>query len=136
MFEPNRCSGPEPNTVKLEVNRECLLFVLDRYFHPQVVCANPGGCCERIEDTIRFLTRNLEREERLMDLSGFTDAQAHKQDHERVLRHLDKMMRTLVCSRYDNTQVAEFLETWADDHALAFDKPFGDFLRTHGKGVN
>ncbi len=93
------------------------------------MCAEPGGSCNRIEDTIHFLVRNLKREEQLMDLSGFPDAAAHKRDHELVLRRLDRMRHTLVCGRYDNTQVAEFLQGWIDQHTSAFDKHFGRYLQ-------
>ncbi len=131
MNETDTVSSPHVYARGLDANRDSLLFLLDKLFHPQVMCAEPGGSCARIDDTIRFLKRNLTREERLMDLVRYPDAAAHKRDHQQVLRRLESMQRTLICGLYDNTQVAGFLDAWAERHAIDFDKPFGDFLYAH-----
>ena len=113
----------------IDASRECLSYVLDRLFHPQVICAAPGRRCARIEDTVRFLRRNLEREERLMSEAAYPGFAAHKREHEKFLRKLEMMKRTLICGDYDNALVSEFLTEWTRSHASAFDKPLGDFLR-------
>ena len=129
MYEETVCSDREAIVKGMGACRESLHFLLDRYFHPQTICANPGERCQRIDDTIRFLTRNLGREERLMMLSEYADAAAHKRDHKMALQKLEELRDTLICGHYENTQIADFLENWVDDHAVAFDKPFEDFLR-------
>jgi len=129
MFINRHFVNVDTGVGSLEESRQCLQFVLDRLFHPQTICATPGGVCARIKDTVRFLSRNLEREERLMLDSGYSDFAAHKREHEKLLLKLANMERTLVCGDYDNSQVSEFLTDWVNHHVSAFDKPFGDFLR-------
>lgn len=113
----------------LDVSHKCLEFVLDRLFHPRMMCAVQGGACARIKDTIRFLARNLEREEQLMRAAKYPRFAVHAREHKKLLEKLTKMERTMICGDYDNRQVSEFLADWMDDHVTAFDKPFGDFLR-------
>ena len=112
----------------LDESRQCLQFVLDRLFHPQMICAEQGGVCARIKDTRLFLSRNMEREERLMLESGYPGFAGHKREHEKLLLKLADMERTLICGEYDNRQVSEFLTDWVNHHISAFDKPFGNFL--------
>lgn len=125
-------SSVDTGVKAIDASRECLSFVLGRLFHPQVICARPGGACSRIEDTVRFLARNLEREEHLMTETGYPGFAAHKRQHRKLLENLDGMKRRLVCGEYDNALVADFLSEWTNDHTIAFDKPFGDFLRENG----
>ena len=132
MFGTNGSSSVDTGVKAIDASRECLSFVLDRLFHPQVICARPGGACSRIEDTARLLARNLEREEHLMTKTGYPGFAAHKREHRKFLDDLDGMKRRLVCGEYDNALVAGFLSEWTFDHATAFDKPFGDFLRENG----
>jgi len=128
MAEANAIPIPDPFVRGIEARRESLLFILDEYFHPQVICADPGGPCTRIEDTIQFLIRNLKWEEWQMEQAGYPDTRAHKKDHEQILLRLQRMKNSFLCSRYDNRQVAQLIESWADQHSLAFDKPFEDFV--------
>ena len=134
MFETNRSSNDNDAVRIIEASRDCLVFVLHQLFHPQMICADPGGTCSRIEDTIRFLSRSLEREERLMAATGYPALAAHKREHEKLLRKLERMKRTLVCGGYDNTLVFDDVTEWTRNHAAAFDKPVTDFLRKHGSG--
>ncbi len=129
MYEARVSHIPESYVKRMDTNRESLFFVLDQYFSPKVICADSGRSCLRIRDTIRFLKRNLEQEERLMELSGYSGLATHKRDHMTALETLEKLNATLMCNHYDNDVVAGFIEDWADKHALAFDKPFTDFLR-------
>ncbi len=132
MFATNAPSAIDTGVKAIDASRECLSFVLGRLFHPQVICARPGGVCSRIEDTVRFLVRNLEREEHLMTRSGYPGFAAHRREHGKLLENLNDMEHRLVCGEYDNALVADFLSEWTNDHAAAFDKPFGDFLRENG----
>lgn len=132
MFGTNRFTSADTGVRDMDASRECLSFVFDRLFHPQVICADPGGTCERIEDTIRILKRNLEREERLMTDAEYPGLAAHKRGHDELLRKLEKMKSTLICGDYDNALVTDFLTEWTKSHSASFDKPFGDFMRERG----
>ncbi len=132
MFQTNHSSDDNDAVRTIDASRESLIFVLDQLFHPKVICADPGGTCSRIEDAIRFLSRNLEREERMMATAGYPGFAAHKREHKKLLRKLKKMKRTLVCGSYDNALVFDVVTEWTKNHTDAFDKPFGDFVRERG----
>lgn len=133
MPESSTQSSSDTYESGIKVRHECLLYVLDEYFHPRVICSDHGSSCSRIEDTMRFLGRNLMWEEENMDVSDYPDVLAHKRDHEHILRQLRAMKDTLECSRYDNSHVANLIKKWARDHADNFDRPFANFLQQRTK---
>ncbi len=120
MFRTHHFSNADDEFKAIDVSLDCLVFVLRQLFHPQMICADPGGTCSRIEDTIRFITRNLDREEQLMAAAGYPALAAHKREHEKLLQKLERMKRTLVCGNYDNTDVFDFVMDWTKRHAAAF----------------
>ncbi|HEB79244.1 MAG TPA: hypothetical protein ENI79_02055 [Rhodospirillales bacterium] len=134
MLGTNHFSNGDAGVRAIDAGREYMFFVLDRFFHPQVICADPGGTCSRLEDAIHFLKKHQEREERLMIEAGYLGYgfATHKRKHKELQRNLDKMRRTLVCGGYDSAMVADFLTEWMKRHATNFDKPFGDFVRRGG----
>ncbi len=107
---------------------DALLFVLERYFHKQTTCGESATTCQRITDTQRLLSRNLQREERLMLEAHYPDYEEHRREHQIILQALGDFEENLVCNTYDNEAVAHLVLTWARDHANRFDKPFCDFL--------
>lgn len=131
MYEDNHPTGTEDPIRTIIESSKCLKFVIERYFHPKVICAEEGGSCGRLENTILLLSRNLEREERMMEEAGYPDLASHKKEHETILRNLETLRRTLSCGSYDNDLVFEFVSEWAENHAQEFDAPFGVFLREH-----
>jgi hemerythrin-like metal-binding protein len=132
MFETSRPIGASTGVRLIDANWESLAFLLDQLFHPSVICAGSRKLCPRIEDTIRFLTRNLEREERLMGEAAYPGFAAHKREHDILRQKLVQMKSTLICSQYDNALVSRFLRDWTKNHTQTFDKPLGDFLRERG----
>lgn len=120
---------------------ESLTYLTERFFESRVICADPGGTCNRITDTIHFLRRNFQREEEMMDVVGYPEAALHKKEHEDLLRKLMELKRTLVCSGYDNAMLFELITNWKRNHIPRFDEPFGRYLHelemnsTRGKGL-
>ena len=110
-------------------NRETLLFVLGRYFHPQTTCAELSEKCVRLDDTFQLLKRNFKREERIMTAAGYLDIDQHSQEHRYLLDHLARMRDEMSCSRYDNLRVAKFLYQWTQNHARTFDGEFAAYLQ-------
>lgn len=133
MYGKNNFSNTGEADARVVVaSRECLFFTLERLFHPQVICSNPGGNCSRLEDVIHFLTQNHEQEERLMIETGYPMFATHKRKHKALMRTLKGMKRTLICGDYDSSMVAEFLTEWMRRHAADFDNSFGEFLKEKG----
>ena len=117
----------------IDVGHECLMFLIERFYHPSVICHEGGGTsCGRIEQTIRFVRRQFEREEDLMRLSGFDDLHAHVSEHQELLARLDALYRQLEGSRYDNESVGATLRDWCRDHVERFDRAFGSHLESCG----
>ena len=131
MFGTDHFATTVSGVRTIDASRKCLSFVLGRLFHPRVICAAPGGRCTRIEDTILFVRRNLDREDRLMTEAAYPGFAAHKREHKTLLSELDGMRRTLICGSYDNALVSDFLTDWTRRHTASFDKPFGEFLHDH-----
>lgn len=129
MFEHQHFSHMPTGIPSLDESHRSLQFLLDRLFHPQVMCGDQGGQCSRIRDTIRFLSRNLAHEERLMRAAGYPAATAHEREHRKLLRRMARMERSMSCSDYDNQRISGFLTAWMNHHVAVFDKPFGAFLR-------
>ena len=140
MFKTKRFTDADNGARTITASHEFMSFVLDNFFHPRVICAEPGGTCSRMKEAIRILGWHLEREEWLMAAAGYSEFTAHKREHAKLLRKLEKMKRTLVCGSYDNALVYGVITEWMHVHAGAFDRPFGDFLRerapdpNHGRG--
>jgi hypothetical protein len=107
---------------------ESLLYLTEKFFESRVICADPGGTCNRIADTIHFLRRNFQREEQMMDVVGYPEAAPHKKEHKDLLRKLIKLKRTLVCSGYDNAMLFDLITDWKMNHVPRFDEPFGRYL--------
>lgn len=135
-YEGDRIAKADADIRKIVENRKCLTFVIEQYFHPKVICADPGGTCARLDDTIALLSRNLKREEMMMEEAEYPDLTTHEKEHEKVLGNLDTLRRTLVCGGYNNHLVFKFLMDWADNHSRSFDKYFEDFLRGRDKGID
>lgn len=117
----------------IDVRHECLMFLVDRFYHPTVICHGGGGpACRRIEETLLFMRRQLEKEEHLMRLSGYADLPSHVRDHREIIARLEALHRELECSRYDNEAVGALIRDWCRDHVEHHDRPFGTFLESCG----
>ena len=129
MSHSTRSAGTSFGENELRSAMESLSYLTAKFFESRVICANPGGTCNRITDTIRFLRRNFEREERMMDVVDCPEAVSHKKEHKDLLRRLTRMQRTLVCSGYDNAMLFDLITDWQKNHIPRFDEPLGKHLR-------
>ena len=125
-------SGKERTGVRMtDTSRECLFFLVEKFFHPKVICPQPARSCRRIGDTLAYLRRNFEREETLMRLCGYPNLHRHKAEHDQLLRDLAYLHKTLNCSAYDNEQIRVLITDWTMRHARDHDRRFGDFLKSN-----
>lgn len=108
---------------------ECLSFVTSRFFGPDGRCENPGLRCRRISETIRFLERNFEREESMMDAWRFPGAKHHKVAHKELLNHLYQLEHDLYCNNYDNTVLLKLITAWQKEHVSRFDEPLVRYVQ-------
>lgn len=129
----NGATAPTTGVRTLDVGHECLMFIVEQFYHPSVIChEGEDAPCRRIGETIRFVRRLLEREERLMTESGYAEASAHIEDHREFLARLEALHSELSCSRYDNRAVDTLLRDWSREHVERFDRHFAAWLESRG----
>lgn len=114
-----------------DTSRECLFFLVEKFFHPKVICPQPARTCQRIGDTLSYLRRNFEREEALMRLCGYPYLQRHKAEHDQLIKDLEYLHKTLTCSGYDNQKIKVLVTDWSLRHAKDHDRRFGEFLKAN-----
>jgi hemerythrin len=115
----------EKNTVRfIDANKECLEFLARHYFDPAVACHDQNSSCPRIEDTLRFIERNFEREEFLIRASGYKAFDEHKKDHEVLTKALKRIQKKFKCNEYDNAIVIDEIKKWISRHTAEFDHDF------------
>lgn len=120
--------GFKKNTVRfIDANKECLEFLTRHYFDPAVICHNENSSCPRIEDTLRFIERNFEREEFLIRASGYKAFDEHKNDHKVLIKSLQRIQKKFKCSEYDNSLVVDEIMKWLARHTAEFDHDFIQF---------
>jgi len=129
IFQSTISAGPGLGARALKSTMESLSFLTRQYFEPRVICANPGGTCDRIVDTIRFLERNFEREEKMMDRIDYPERVRHKMEHDALLQKLIRMQHAFVCGGYDNAILLTLIDRWQMSHIRAYDEPLGKYLR-------
>jgi hemerythrin len=121
----------------IDVGHECLMFLVDRFYHPSVICHGADGpACRRIEETLLFMRRQLDREEHLMRLSGYADLPDHVRDHREIIARLKALHRDLECSRYDNHAVGALIRDWCRGHVERHDRPLGAYLESCGLSLS
>jgi diguanylate cyclase (GGDEF)-like protein/hemerythrin-like metal-binding protein len=85
-----------------------------------------------LEEVIVEARKHFAREEELFVQHGYAGGEAHKTDHEHLLREALHFKERL--KQGEETKVLHFLRSWLVMHILHADKPFADFLaRNDGK---
>ena len=83
-------------------------------------------------DLVEFTREHFRSEERLMESANYRDLQAHRDDHNALLRHLTLQ---LVALTLQARPLAEsdllFFRDWFVVHTETFDWPLADFLNSH-----
>lgn len=118
---------------QLDVASESLSFLIDHLFRPGVECKRRDGrhCphdgCGKVSAILRFITRNVVAEDRLMAETGYPDAVAHRRAHVELLAALHDLFERRLCSD-DDEIIRASVTAWAADHARRYDKPLGAWL--------
>lgn len=81
-----------------------------------------------------YTQEHFQREENLMQKSGYPDFDAHKEQHEKLLERVTDLKRELDNARsLVALETAELLRFWLTSHILLSDKQFADYL--HNRDV-
>lgn len=72
-------------------------------------------------------------EERYFDVFGYSDAPAHKAQHEGFVHQVEDFQQGFRDDRLMlSIDVMDFLSTWLVEHIKGSDRAFGPFLNQHG----
>lgn len=105
----------------IDANKECLHFLTKQFFDPAVICMEGETSCPRLNETLRFIERNFEREEYLIRASGYEAFDEHRKDHQSLILTIKKIKEKYGCSEYDNSLVVSEINEWLTRHTTEFD---------------
>jgi hypothetical protein len=129
----------ETGVREIDAGNEGLRYLLQRLFEPGVECrrgrGGKGDCdfsqCSRIEAIIRYVTRNFARQEQVMAQCGYSNREAHCNDHSLLVDGLKAMQRACLCADRQRDTLCEFIESWMSAHFAHYDWPLGKWAATH-----
>jgi hemerythrin-like metal-binding protein len=84
---------------------------------------------------IKYMAAHFKREEAEMDRIGYSDATAHRNEHEKLVREvLDLQKRFNEGNALLTVKVSKFLKDWLVNHIMETDKAFGVGIRQASTG--
>ena len=86
---------------------------------------------QELAGLVRFFGFHFATEERLAEEAGL-DFEAHRREHQKNLRLLDKACAEQRLGKLDLRTFLRYLEYWFEHHINEYDKPFGERLLGHG----
>lgn len=120
---------------QVDAANESLFFLISHLFKPGVECKRRGGYCPhdgcgKVSAVLRFVTRNIAAENRLMAEAGYPDAAAHHRAHDELLAAVRDLFERCLCGDEDDDMIRAVITAWAKDHVQRHDKPLGAWLAT------
>ena len=119
---------------QLDVANESLSFLIGHLFRPGVECKRRDGrhCphdgCGKVSAILRFITRNVVAEDRLMAETDYPDAVVHRRAHVDLLAALRDLFDRRLCGDEDDEMIRASVSAWEADHARRYDKPLSAWL--------
>lgn len=124
---------------QVDAANESLFFLISHLFKPGVECKRRGGYCphdgcSKVSAVLRFVTRNVAAENRLMAEAGYPAAAAHNRAHDELLAAVRDLFERCLCGDEDNGMIQTVVTAWAKDHVQRHDKPLSAWLAA-GQGI-
>jgi hemerythrin len=83
-----------------------------------------------LRELIKYAEEHFQREERLMDQSGYLDLLEHQIVHEELVTKVFELHEKYASGdAHISDEVMEFLRLWLVEHILHMDKKFGDWYQ-------
>jgi hemerythrin len=83
-----------------------------------------------IHGLIRYTHDHFADEEKEMLADKYKGYKAHKKEHEKLLRQVEKYRKRLAKGEEFGEELFIFLKNWLLDHILVTDKKYGSFFET------
>ena len=107
------------------------LFAIGRELYGAMSVGQGKGAVGRILDRlVRYTSVHFAHEERLMRLHEYPDFEAHKAQHEALIRHVLKFQAEFDGGRAIMTvQLLQFLKDWLETHIRGCDLAYAPHLK-------
>jgi len=84
-----------------------------------------------LETLVEYTEKHFAHEEQNMDKYDFPDAEAHKEEHEKLKNKIIDYQQKIASGTTGlSPQIMGFLRAWLLDHIVETDKHFGDYLKS------
>ncbi|MEO5333689.1 MAG: bacteriohemerythrin [Magnetococcus sp. YQC-5] len=111
-----------------------LIKMINRLFGA-TLSSQPGAVLQGVLDELTdYVVRHFAREEDYMLRLGFSDYQAHKEDHHRLIESVGVFTEQILSGVAFNIkdQIEHILRDWLVTHIQVYDKQMGQFLNEQG----
>ena len=95
-----------------------------KYYAPAEVAV------QLFDEMVSYAQFHFETEERLMDQYGYSDDEAHKLGHQRLIESANYLRGKFI--QGNELLVLQSIKDWLLPHILIMDKPFASYLVQHG----
>jgi hemerythrin-like metal-binding protein len=129
------CKNLSVGVREIDAATEGLCYLMGRLFEPLVECRRAAGYCDRTQCTridalLRYVDRNFQAQEHLMERVDYPHEDHHKREHWRLLHQLRRMRDANVCADRDRAVVSEVVGRWMVEHAGECDRRLGSWAVT------
>ena len=109
------------------------LFQLLNTLHKTLSDSEPNVISKHLDEFIDFTVSHFQTEERLMQENGYPDYEAHKLEHDKLVKMFVELLKGFH-EEGDNLSQAStiFIKDWLTQHIPNRDKPYGPFLNDKG----
>nr|WP_321239773.1 bacteriohemerythrin [uncultured Tolumonas sp.] len=106
---------------------------MNKLYHGIINEMAPGQVQERLNELVFLAKKHLEDEESLMLRANYSDLNAHKQVHVKLLSDMDNLLRRFANKEAgSDMELLFFLKNWLVDHIFRVDKRYVPELKAAG----
>lgn len=117
---------------EIDADHKHLLDLLNGFYDAYKAGKGKETILGLLRELIKYAEEHFQREEALMDRSGYVDLLEHQIVHEDLVRQVfDLHERYSAGDAHISEEVMEFLRLWLTEHILHMDKRFGDWYAEH-----
>ena len=94
----------------------------------------PDTMNDALSRLLEYTGYHFDREENLMQLHRFPELEAHRAQHNSLIRHVILLQRQCRANELDPVKLGEFLIDWLTTHILREDMKLGQHIARQGVG--
>jgi hemerythrin len=119
---------------ELDEDHRELIAMLNEIQETAAAGRNDRELTDLVERVVARAKAHFVHEERLLEESGFPEAQAHYMEHDRMIAKALSVQAAFRCGSPSalSAEFFDFLRDWLNHHILVFDKQYGPCLNAKG----